>query len=297
MSGPSLVGIVRALGGDLYAGGRRANIPAPGHSSGDRSVSLLLSGDRVVVHGFGGADWSAALDDLRARGLVDPDGRVAGGPEVGQSTGAPPLLTRTERRACAVRLWAAAGPVEGTLSEAYARRRGIRRKLPAALRHHAAAPAAVYADRGPFRPALLAAVVDRDGVLCAVELTYLAADGRPARVKVPRKTVGGLPLGHAVRLDSATDRLLVAEGVFTALSASERFGDPAWALGSAGALAAWTPPPGVRSVVIAADRGAPGETAAAALARRLAALGLDVAVEAPPAPFGDWNDLAQAEAE
>jgi putative DNA primase/helicase len=48
--------IVRALGGELYDGGRRANVPAPGHSARDRSVSLLWTGERLVAHGFGEAD-------------------------------------------------------------------------------------------------------------------------------------------------------------------------------------------------------------------------------------------------
>jgi putative DNA primase/helicase len=42
--------IIHVLGGDLYDGGRRANIPAPGHSRRDRSVSLLEQGDRLIVH-------------------------------------------------------------------------------------------------------------------------------------------------------------------------------------------------------------------------------------------------------
>ena len=45
----SLRAIVEAVGGDLYEGGRRANIPAPGHSAEDRSVSLLLEGDPLRV--------------------------------------------------------------------------------------------------------------------------------------------------------------------------------------------------------------------------------------------------------
>ena len=49
----SLRPIVQALGGDLYDRGLRANIPAPGHSAADRSVSLLLREGRVIVHTFG----------------------------------------------------------------------------------------------------------------------------------------------------------------------------------------------------------------------------------------------------
>ena len=67
----TLRSIVQALGGDLYDGGRRANIPAPGHSAEDRSVSLLLQDDRVVVHTFGDGDWRAVLDFLREQQLID----------------------------------------------------------------------------------------------------------------------------------------------------------------------------------------------------------------------------------
>lgn len=71
----SLSHIVKALGGELYDGGRRANIPAPGHSSADRSVSLLLEDDRVVVHTFGDGDWKAVLAPVHYR---DTDIRYAG---------------------------------------------------------------------------------------------------------------------------------------------------------------------------------------------------------------------------
>src|SRR5580658_1830546 len=98
--------IVRALGGDLYDGGRRANVPAPGHSPRDRSVSLLWTGQRLVVHGFGAADWREVLDALRARGLID-----ASGAPTGASTEAPPRRPPAERVAMAQALWAAARPL------------------------------------------------------------------------------------------------------------------------------------------------------------------------------------------
>lgn len=74
----TLHALVAALGGDLYHGGARANVPAPGHSAKDRSISLLLTEGRVVIHGFGGVDWRAMRDDLRRRGFIDDAGRLTG---------------------------------------------------------------------------------------------------------------------------------------------------------------------------------------------------------------------------
>lgn len=288
----SLGAIVRALGGDLYAGGRRANIPAPGHSPADRSVSLLLEGDRVIVYSFAGDDWREVLAGLRRLGLVDATGRLRGG---AAAEVAPERPAREVRRAVAAALWRGARPVAGTLAGRHLRARGVAREPPAELGFHPAAPVRVYGPAGgPSRPALLAAVREPCGALCAVEVTYLAPNGARARLRLPRKTVGVLPAGAAVRLDPAHDVLLVAEGVFSALSAGERFGLPAWALLSAGRLSAWRPPAGVRGVLVAGDRGRVGEHAAAALAARLGAAGLKVAVRLPPAPFGDWNEAAAA---
>jgi hypothetical protein len=287
----TLASIVRALGGELYAGGRRASVPGPGHSPADRSVSLLLDGDRVVVHAFAGEDWREVLDDLRGRGLVDRDGRLIGSPAAGAS---PHELAATERQARARALWEAAVPVGGTLSERHCRRRCVRRELGGQLRHHPAVPSAVYRDEGFRRPALLAAIRDSGGSLCGVEVTYLAPNAERARLRIPRKTIGTAPAGSAVRLDPPARRLLVAEGVFSALSAAERFGLPAWALLSTRNLRSWAPPAGVEAVVIAADRGGDGARSAGRLAGRLAALAVTAEIRWPPAPHGDWNEAAAA---
>lgn len=74
----SLKAIVQTLGGELYDAGCRANIPAPGHSRADRSVSLLLRDGRVVVHTFGEGNWRGVLEHLRARGLVDEGSTLTG---------------------------------------------------------------------------------------------------------------------------------------------------------------------------------------------------------------------------
>ena len=288
----SLVPIVRALGGDLYAGGRRALIPGPGHSAHDRSVSLLASDGRLVVHSFGGSTWREVLTALRERGLIDADRRPLGA--VAHAWSAPPSPTPADRVAAASRLWSQAAPLTRQLSMTHIRRRGVRRDCPvsAALRHHGAVPSAVYLDRGVRRPALLAAVSSVDGALTAVEVTYLQPGGARAEdLRVSRKVIGVLPPSSAVRLDAPGDALLVGEGVFSTLSASRRFALPAWALLSAGNLRTWRPPAKVRRVLIAADHGAEGERSAQGLQGHLSALGLRVSIAWPPLPALDWNDL------
>jgi hypothetical protein len=294
----SLRSIVRALGGDLYAGGLRANVPAPGHSRADRSVSLLLSGGRVIAHGFGGADWREVLDDLRRRGLVNAAGAPASGSGAGVAGPAPEPL-RMERLAVAQALWAAGLAIAPhTECHRHLLRRRIGRSLPGCevLRRHPAAPLSVYEACRAVRPALMAGVVSPDGELTAVELTYLDPSGRRAQgVRFPRKTVGLVPPSSAVRLDAPGSELLVGEGVFTTLSASERFDLPAWALLSTRNLRSWRAPDGVRRVLIAADRGEDGARSAGLLAARLRRNGVGATVRPPPAPYGDWNDWARAQ--
>ncbi|WP_296595486.1 toprim domain-containing protein [Phenylobacterium sp.] len=288
----TLAAIVRALGGDLWAGGRRANVPGPRHGANDRSVSLLLSRGRVVVNCFAGDDWREVLALLADLGLVDGEGRLIASD--GAAVAGPPAPGRRERLAAAQRLWSEGRPLGHSLSMRHLELRGV--AAPAeGLRHHPAVPAAVYACAGPRRPALLAAIrAPASGEVVGVEVTYLAPNGDRARLRLPRKTVGLCPAGAAVRLAAPGPRLLVGEGVFTCLSAAERFGLPAWALLATRNLRRWRPPPGVRFVLIAADRGADGEASALALAADLRRLGLAVALRWPPPPFGDWNEALGA---
>jgi hypothetical protein len=294
MSDRTLHRIVRAVGGEVYDGGRRANIPAPGHSSADRSVSLWLRDGRLVVHTFGDGDWRAVLDELRRLRLVEGGDTPAAGGGYAASRPADDL-SRRKRQAVVSRIWELGRPVVGTLSERHLRLRAVTRDMPgaSALRHGPDVAVAAYRETGFRRPALLAGIQDATGDLTAVEITYLAANGcRADTLRLPRKTIGFVPSGCAVRLDPAAPEMLVGEGVVTTLSASARFALPAWALLSTRNLRGWTPPPGVRAVLIAADRGTDGEASAARLRRRLARLGLRVWVEVPPAGCGDWNDWA-----
>ena len=291
----SLKPIVQALGGDLYDRGFRANIPAPGHSPADRSVSLMLREGRIIVHTFGDGDWRRVLDDLRARGLVDARNAPTSvsppqaWPAIGVGAADP------ERLAAARRIWDRGRAIAGTLSERHCRLRHVERALPSpdVVRHSGQAPVSAYGDDRLRRPALLVAISTASGAFTAVEVTYLTAGARRASdLRLPRKTVGPVPAGTAARLDPAATEMLVAEGVFTTLSASECFGLPAWALMSTRNLRSWTAPEGVRSVLIAADRGKDGEASAEVLRLRLVRRGVRARIALPPEGVGDWNEAA-----
>jgi len=126
----SLHHIVAVLGGDLYDGGCRANVPYPGHSRADRSLSLLLAGERVLVTCFGDGDWKAALDHLREQGLIDSENRPTDGGAA--ATRWPPAVVASnpEKIAAALRIWEAGRAVAGTLAAAHIRLRHIGRAPP-----------------------------------------------------------------------------------------------------------------------------------------------------------------------
>ncbi|WP_296173571.1 toprim domain-containing protein [uncultured Brevundimonas sp.] len=288
----SLRQIVAILSGDLYQNGLRANVPAPGHGKTDRSVSLLLDGGRVVIHTFGAADWREVRDDLRRRGLVDPDGRLVG-------VAAPPetlVIDHPRRRAVAGALWQdGVCPTPTGVTARHLAMRGVAwREDLDDLREHPRAPFSVYRPGRRAGRAMMTGIRSSLGDLTAVELTYLATNGQVASgLRLPRKTVGQVPAGSAVRLRPAAARMLVAEGVVTTLSAMERFDLPGWALMSAGNLSRWQAPDHVSTVLIAGDRGRAGETAAMRLAERLERDGVEAILAFPPPPSGDWNEAAQ----
>ena len=285
--------IVRALGGDLYAGGRRANVPYPGHSRADRSLSILADHGRIVVSCFGGGDWKEALAHLRDAGLIDRDNRpTAAGPTMAEPL---PFVSSRERTQTSERIWEGGRPIGGTLAQTYLRLRHVLGDPPGpqVARFNPAVPLCAYRTEAwiATRPALVVAIRDAGGALTGIEATYLRANGRRAdELRIPRKHIGHVPAGCAVRIDPAAADMLVAEGFVTALSARARFGLPAWALLSTRNLRSWSAPRDVRSVLIAGDNGADGRRSASVLAERLEVQGVRTRLAFPDARYGDWND-------
>ncbi len=291
----SLSEIVRVCGGDLYSSGRRASIPAPGHSRADRSASLVIGRTgRVIAYSFGRSTVREILDELRSHGLIDRAGLPVGAsscPDAG------PTVSDHRKRSTALDLWSYGVPLAGTLSERYL----VQRSLPPAifaearLLHHPRCPYAVYEARSRTGPALMALILDAGGRPTAIELTYLDGLGRrDVRRRISRKTVGVVPPGAYVALSPLSSHLVVGEGVVTTLSAMAILGLPGRALLGARNLPRMVVPEGVGEITIAADRGAAGEGAARQLLEKLTEQGLGVNLRLPSAPHEDFNRMLEA---
>lgn len=149
-----------------------------------------------------------------------------------------------------------------------------------------------------WHPVMLAKVAPSDAAIAAGETaalhrTYLDGADDKAAVESPRKMMGTMPTGAAVRLMDHEETLGIAEGIETAFSASILFNVPCWAALTAGLLQEWTPPETVRNVFVFGDcdHSMTGQAAGYTLASRLKAKGLNVVVEVPDLMGEDWNDV------
>ena len=156
---------------------------------------------------------------------------------------------------------------------------------------------------------MLAAVQGREGMTVAIHRTYLTPDGNKLVLhdeangeRLPVKKLktrrAGVMQGAAIRLFPADGRrLVVAEGIETALAVHVLTGAPAWAAVSANGLATLDFPQGVGDIVIAADHdpNGVGQRAANALRKKLMQEERAGCVLFPSTPGLDWLDVLNAE--
>jgi hypothetical protein len=230
----------------------------------------------------------AFLDILAAAGLRSGDYRPPDAATLAQRERE--AKAQAEKRAAqAKRLWQESLPIAGTLAETYLRARGITCDLPRTLRFH---PEAWHGPTAKRYPAMVAAV---QGVnLPAVHRTFLRADGTgKAGLDGGDKLMLGATAGGAVRLSGGPSRLVVVEGIETALSLScglLRTPATIWAALSTSGIRGLHLPRQAGRLTIASDGDEAGREAASALAERAHALGWQVALL--PAPDDrDWNDI------
>jgi putative DNA primase/helicase len=144
-----------------------------------------------------------------------------------------------------------------------------------------------------YHPAMLAIVADSAGKPTTIHKTYLAKDGTKAGVdKMRMFCPGKRPVGGAVRLSEAGAVLGVAEGIETALAASQLFGVPTWSALDAGGIEKFEPPPSIGRLIVFGDNdgNGRGQHAAHTLAARLSGR-IAVEVKIPDRSDTDWNDI------
>lgn len=204
------------------------------------------------------------------------------------------------------KIWSEAHAIgENDSAFAYLRSRGLRNSFPSSLRavndlRYAQPSADGKTWEYSFHEGLLAEIVNSDGKRVSLHRTYLD-NGRKARVKTVKKVLGKELSGCVVRLSDLGEEgvLGLAEGIETALSASELFGVPVWSVVAAFNFKNFVPPKGVRKVIIFADADANfvGQREAYAGASEIIQRHPEIEVEVRlPETIGkDWNDVLLSE--
>lgn len=155
------------------------------------------------------------------------------------------------------------------------------------------APECYESETKANMPAMVAMFLGPDGKPLTIHRTYLNGAGKAA-IKSPKKIMPSVAplIGGAVRLFPAEESTIgIAEGIETAIAATQFSGLPCWATLSASMMKGFIPPEGVRKVVIFSDNDSnfTGQAAAYSLANRLYLDGLVVDVELP-AIGKDFNE-------
>lgn len=175
----------------------------------------------------------------------------------------------------------------------YFKNRGLS-KIPPKLRYH---PACWESETQSNQKAILSVFTGPDNIAITMHRTYIDEDGNKLNVKKPKKILPALKkmTGGACRLFPIDDRCVLglAEGIETAIAASEIDNIPVWAATTAVLMESFEPPKNVKSMVVYADndQNYAGQKAAYTLANRLAVQKrMPVKVKVPSIQ-GDFLDI------
>lgn len=283
--------VVHRLGGNLYDGGSRALVPGPGHSRGDRSLSLYDTGERIVWHSYANDPTPAIRDYLGITSEAESDLSKSQRAAMKQKRREWEILERHRKLEFCKDIWGAAIPATGTPAHKYLLSRSVSLiKTPPVLRYLDACPRSY--KKTDTSPAMVALVSDHHGNPCGLHMTFLGASGHTGRI------MAGALRGGAVRLHQATTDLAIAEGIETALSYAEMHAAPTWAVLSTSGLLNFIPPTSVDHLTLAIDSDDTSKThmrgAALEIAETKAYPWCQTTIHAAPAGQ-DWNDALRAQ--
>jgi putative DNA primase/helicase len=185
----------RALGGETI-GRQQVICPGPGHSRGDRSLSVRFTGDDFIVHSFAGDDPIECRDYVRERLGLEPFGHGSSrthGPALPRDP-QPAVDDISDRIGWARSIWRATKPAKGTLVERYlVETRRLELPDTVCIRFH---PRLKFTRTGEFYPTMVCAMVDiHTNEFTGVHRTYLTEGARKAGVLTL-----GRKLGSAIKI-------------------------------------------------------------------------------------------------
>ena len=274
--------LVQRLGGRWTSSGGMCRCPA--HDDRTPSLSVRVGDRRLLFHCFAGCQTGNVIRALVAQRLLGTELR-AGNVEAALAAADP----GPRNRGAATRLWSAARSIQRSPAEGYLRRRGL--GLEASdLRYHPGTPYGRGAQ-AIFRPAMIAAIRDESG-LVAIHRTFL--DPRSAMLAdlpVPKRALGRLGQG-AVRLSPPDDGVLAwAEGIETAIAATQLSGIPCWATLGTERFGRVALPSSVRRLILFLDNDAGGRRAEKLAREAHPGTAAEIEARYPRAAGADWNDV------
>jgi len=160
-----------------------------------------------------------------------------------------PTAEEQERIELARKIWDAGEPVDGVAAvRDYFASRCLKLSDTSQFRYLAQTP---WSSDEPFRACLLVAYrsFDNDAV---TGISRIRVDAPALWPKTRRKMLGVVRCA-AVKLMPVADKLAVGEGVETCMAANQLGHGPAWALGSAGAIANLPVLPGINHLILLAE--------------------------------------------
>ncbi|MBR0698106.1 toprim domain-containing protein [Bradyrhizobium lablabi] len=288
--------IAHALGGHRV--GQNSFVArCPAHEDRSPSLSLSDAGELVLWHCHAGCRQDAVRVALIARGLwLGPSE-----PRPIRATARPAKPpVNPDRSGFAAAIWREGVDPRGSLAEQYLKGRKLALDddlVMRVLRFHGHCPFGKDKDgRTVHVPALIVAFRpirndDETHPPPAIHRIGLKPDGS----KLGKQMLGPVA-GCAVKLDPdehVEEGLGICEGIETALAVRANGWRPVCALGSAGAIAKFTPIPGIEALTIFADHDANGVGMAAAkqCAQAWQAVGREVFIRTPHSVGADWLDL------
>jgi len=258
----------------------------PAHDDRTPSLSVTLGRQAILFHCFAGCSNDAVLAALnhtgvRSRDLFDADQTIDEN-DIRQSG--------PDRNAC--RLWREAGALSASPAEAYLRSRAIEIASPD-LRYHERTPLGPKGE-ARFLPAMLAAVRNDEGVI-AVHRTFLDPESnRLATFDRPKRALGSLQTGTVRLAMPRGGRLGLAEGIETALAATQLSGIPCWATLGNERFGLVTIPQSVRELFLFLDADEGGDLAQERACGAYAAPGRRIVIRRPRKAGYDWADVLSA---